>query len=94
MLSLRVAEFVDSDGHYAAGAPDPVAATLWRDGKLLAELPNAWQDVVTTPGDGRLQAAAHHAARWCGVALRHAYGDRVDVPLGGARTAAAAARRL
>ncbi len=50
VLKLRVAEFVDSDGHYEAGAFDPVAATLWRDGKLLAELPNAWQDVVTTQG--------------------------------------------
>jgi len=50
VLKLRVAEFVDGDGHYEAGAPDPAAATLWRDGKVLAELPNAWQDVVTTRG--------------------------------------------
>ncbi|GAA3917982.1 S8 family serine peptidase [Actinoplanes auranticolor] len=50
VLKLRVAEFVDSDGHYETGAPDPVAATLWRDGKLLAELPNAWQNVATTKG--------------------------------------------
>ena len=50
VLNLRVAEFVDSDGHYEAGATDPAAATLWRDGRVVAELPNAWQDVVTTKG--------------------------------------------
>jgi hypothetical protein len=48
VLKLRVAEFVDSDGHYEAEALDPVAATLWRDGKVLAELPNAWQNVATS----------------------------------------------
>jgi subtilisin family serine protease len=50
VLKLRVAPFVDSDGHYDTGDYDPVAATLWRDGKVLAELPNAWQDVATTKG--------------------------------------------
>jgi subtilisin family serine protease len=50
VLKLRVAEFVDRDGHYQTDAPDPVAATLWRDGKVLAELPDAWQDVATTKG--------------------------------------------
>jgi hypothetical protein len=50
VLKLRVAEFVDRDGHYEAGAADPAAATLWRDGKVLAELPNAWQNVVTSKG--------------------------------------------
>jgi subtilisin family serine protease len=50
VLKLRVAEFVDSDGHYETKGYDTVAATLWRDGKQIAELPDAWQDVTTTPG--------------------------------------------
>ena len=50
VLKLRVAEFVDRDGHYETGTPGPVAATLWRDGKVLAELPNAWQNVSTSKG--------------------------------------------
>ncbi|AGZ45166.1 S8 family serine peptidase [Actinoplanes friuliensis] len=50
VLHLRVAEFVDSDGHYEEAGADEATATLWRDGKKLADLPDAWQDVTTTPG--------------------------------------------
>ncbi|MFI6763638.1 peptidase S8, partial [Micromonospora sp. NPDC050417] len=47
-LALRVPEFVDAEGHYTIGEGTQVDAKLWRDGKLLAELPNARQDVTTT----------------------------------------------
>ncbi|MEN3612440.1 S8 family serine peptidase [Plantactinospora sp. ZYX-F-223] len=47
-LALRVPEFVDAEGHYTIGETSRVGATLWRDGKLLAELPDARQDVPTT----------------------------------------------
>ncbi|MFC6022029.1 S8 family serine peptidase [Plantactinospora solaniradicis] len=47
-LALRVPEFVDADGHYTIGETFGVGAKLWRDGKLLAELPDARQDVTTT----------------------------------------------
>ncbi|MFI6763769.1 peptidase S8, partial [Micromonospora sp. NPDC050417] len=47
-LALRVPEFVDADGHYTIGEATQVDAKLWRDGKLLAELPNARQDVTTS----------------------------------------------
>ncbi|BCJ55027.1 peptidase [Actinoplanes sp. NBRC 14428] len=50
VLHLRVPEFVDSDGHYSMGEADSVAATLWRDGKQIAELPDGWQDVTTVAG--------------------------------------------
>ena len=52
-LALRVPEFVDSvRGHYQrAESGDQVTARLWRDGVLLAELPNAVRDVPTTAGD-------------------------------------------
>ncbi|MDW5325002.1 S8 family serine peptidase [Plantactinospora sp. KLBMP9567] len=47
-LALRVPEFVDAEGHYTIGETFRVGAMLWRDGKLLAELPDARQDVTTT----------------------------------------------
>jgi subtilisin family serine protease len=50
VLRLRVAELVDSAGHYSVDGADRAAATLWRDGTRVADLPNAWQDVTTTPG--------------------------------------------
>jgi subtilisin family serine protease len=50
VLHLRVAEFVDSDGHYQETGADQAEATLWRDGRQLAVLPDAWRDVTTTPG--------------------------------------------
>lgn len=50
-LALRVPEFVDAAGHYgfADGWVDQVQAVLLRDGEVLAELPDAWQDVDTGP---------------------------------------------
>ncbi|MFY1691872.1 S8 family serine peptidase [Plantactinospora sp. WMMB782] len=47
-LALRVPEFVDDDGHVTIGEATRAKATLWRDGKLLYELPDARQDVTTT----------------------------------------------
>jgi hypothetical protein len=52
VLNLRVADFVDSSGaHSSIGEADRASATLWRDGKVLAQLPDAWRNVPTTPGD-------------------------------------------
>ncbi|MCA2216207.1 S8 family serine peptidase [Jidongwangia harbinensis] len=51
LLRLRVAEHVDStDRHFSIDEADQASASLWRDGALLAELPDAWRDVTTTPG--------------------------------------------
>ncbi|MFC0532459.1 S8 family serine peptidase [Phytohabitans kaempferiae] len=49
-LALRMPEFVDAtSGHYqVADYDDTVTAKLWRDGTLLAELPDARRDVSTT----------------------------------------------
>ncbi|MEQ4300063.1 S8 family serine peptidase [Plantactinospora sp. B6F1] len=47
-LALRIPEFVDAEGHYTIGEATRVGATLWRDGKLLAELPDARRNVPTT----------------------------------------------
>ena len=48
-LALWVPEFVDAThGHFQVAEGDPVGAKLWRDGKLLAELPDARRDVGTT----------------------------------------------
>ncbi|WP_328989647.1 S8 family serine peptidase [Kribbella sp. NBC_01245] len=49
LLKLRVAEFVDKAGHYSLGADS--SAKLWRNGQLLAELPDARQDITTSGGD-------------------------------------------
>jgi hypothetical protein len=57
-LSLRVPEFVDdSDDHYMFGDPSEVSARLWRDGALLAELPDAFRDVDTVANDARYRLA-------------------------------------
>ena len=58
LLSFRIPEFVDATpGHYAragtSGEDDQVSARLWRDGAVLAELPDAWRDVQTTAGPAR-----------------------------------------
>ncbi|WP_033346144.1 S8 family peptidase [Catenuloplanes japonicus] len=50
VLRLRVAEFVDGDGHYTSSYAAQSATTLWRDGVTIAELPYAAADVTTTPG--------------------------------------------
>ncbi|MFC0628097.1 S8 family serine peptidase [Kribbella deserti] len=50
LLALRVPEFVDKAGHYTIGEAE-TSAKLWRNGQLLAELPDARQDVTTTGAD-------------------------------------------
>ncbi|MBB2987364.1 S8 family serine peptidase [Terracoccus luteus] len=52
-LELRVAEFVDADGHVAVGYDGEQQARLYRDGTLVAELPYGQADVITTPGEAR-----------------------------------------
>jgi subtilisin family serine protease len=50
-LSLRVPAFVDADGHYTVGETTSASAVLSRNGAVVAELPDAWEDVVTSGGD-------------------------------------------
>ncbi|MDX6280923.1 MAG: hypothetical protein QOH03_1994, partial [Kribbellaceae bacterium] len=50
-LSLRVPSFVDADGHYTVGEATSASAVLSRDGAVVAELPDAWEDVITSGGD-------------------------------------------
>ncbi|MEU8226642.1 S8 family serine peptidase [Kribbella sp. NPDC048915] len=53
-LDFQVPEFVDSTGHYQAamvGDTDTVSARLFRDGKLLTELPDAHGSVTVDPDD-------------------------------------------
>ncbi|GAB3536715.1 S8 family serine peptidase [Phytohabitans suffuscus] len=48
-LALWVPEFVDATrGHFQVADGEPVTAKLWRDGKLIADLPDARRDVGTT----------------------------------------------
>ncbi|GAB7045653.1 S8 family peptidase [Catenuloplanes indicus] len=49
-LRLRVAEFVDGDGHWTSAYPGESTAALWRDGVKVADLANGYQNVATTPG--------------------------------------------
>ncbi len=62
VLRLRVPALVDADGHYEHLGTNEVDATLWRDGTVLAELPDGWQDVTTTPGNAayRLRVTTAH----------------------------------
>ncbi|MEV0717930.1 S8 family serine peptidase [Asanoa sp. NPDC050611] len=65
VLRLRVPGLVDGEGHYAHIAE--VDATLWRDGAVLAELPDGWQDVETTPGNANYRltvSTAHGGDDW------------------------------
>ncbi|MFI5841821.1 S8 family peptidase [Catenuloplanes sp. NPDC051500] len=50
VLHLRVAEFVDGDGHHTSAYPGESTAALWRDGVKVADLPLGAVDVTTTPG--------------------------------------------
>ncbi|MFF1818965.1 S8 family serine peptidase [Kribbella sp. NPDC058245] len=50
-LSLRIPTFVDADGHYTIGETSAASATLSRNGTVVAQLPDAWQDVITSSGD-------------------------------------------
>jgi subtilisin family serine protease len=58
-FSLRVPSFVDAAGHYTVGETTSSSAVLKRNGSTVAELPDAWQDVITTSGDAsyRLELA-------------------------------------
>ncbi|MGW7681454.1 S8 family peptidase [Kribbella sp. NPDC054772] len=50
-LSLRIPSFVDAAGHYTIKETTKASATLSRDGKVVAEMPNAWADVITSSAD-------------------------------------------
>ncbi|MEU0095934.1 S8 family serine peptidase [Kribbella sp. NPDC006257] len=50
-LSLRIPSFVDAAGHYTVGETTSASAVLSRDGQVVSELPDAWQDVITSSGD-------------------------------------------
>ncbi|MFR9779524.1 S8 family serine peptidase [Micromonospora sp. MS34] len=57
ILDLRVAEFVDADGHYSSAGfseeQDTVERRLSRDGQQIADLSGGWAPVSTTPGTAR-----------------------------------------
>ncbi|MEV0458954.1 S8 family serine peptidase [Catellatospora methionotrophica] len=64
VLSLRVPEFVDAEGHAGVQTfDDIVTAGLWRDGKVVAELPGAMTDVEVPAGSAgyRLQLTTKRA---------------------------------
>ncbi|WP_371406186.1 S8 family serine peptidase [Kribbella sp. NBC_00662] len=50
-LSLRIPSFVDAAGHYTVGETTASSATLSRNGAVVAELPSAWADVITSSED-------------------------------------------
>ncbi|TWD80663.1 subtilisin family serine protease [Kribbella amoyensis] len=50
-LSLRIPAFVDAAGHYTVGETTKASAVLKQNGAVVAELPDAWEDVVTSSGD-------------------------------------------
>ncbi|MEU4288452.1 S8 family serine peptidase [Kribbella sp. NPDC026596] len=50
-LSLRIPSFVDADGHYTVGEATSASAVLSRNGQVVAELPDAWEDVITSSED-------------------------------------------
>ncbi|WP_422733640.1 S8 family serine peptidase [Micromonospora sp. WMMD558] len=56
-LDLRVAEFVDADGHYSPAGfgeeQDTVERRLSRDGRPIADLSGGWTPVATTAGPAR-----------------------------------------
>lgn len=58
-LSLRIPSFVDAAGHYTIGEATSSTAVLLRNGATVAQLPDGWQDVITSSGDAayRLQLA-------------------------------------
>jgi len=50
-LSLRIPSFVDAAGHYTVGETTSSSAVLSRNGAVVAELPDAWEDVMTSSDD-------------------------------------------
>ncbi|ADB29197.1 peptidase S8 and S53 subtilisin kexin sedolisin [Kribbella flavida DSM 17836] len=68
-FSLRVPSFVDAAGHYTLGETTSSSAVLKRNGAVVADLPDAWQDVLTSGGDAayRLEVATERvdeAGEW------------------------------
>jgi subtilisin family serine protease len=55
VLNLRIAQYVDGTGKHSlvrpVGSDWTASARLYRNGKLLTELPDAWQDVTVPSGD-------------------------------------------
>ncbi|WP_410786910.1 S8 family serine peptidase [Kribbella sp. C-35] len=47
-LSFRIPSFVDAAGHYTVGEATKDSATLSRNGQVVAELPDTWEDVITS----------------------------------------------
>ncbi|MGK5739831.1 S8 family serine peptidase [Micromonospora sp. URMC 103] len=95
-LDLRVAEFVDADGHEGAAGggeeQDAVQARLSRDGKQIADLAGAWAPVPTTPDAARYRldvSTQRSSAEW-------RWGTRTDTAwqFTSARPAGDAARPL
>jgi subtilisin family serine protease len=55
VLNLRIAQYVDGTGKHAlirpVGSDSTASAHLYRNGSLLADVPDAWQDVPVPGGD-------------------------------------------
>ncbi|WP_283134472.1 S8 family serine peptidase [Rhizohabitans arisaemae] len=49
VLAVRIPEFTDARGHYAFGDEGESKLRLWRDGTPIAERPDAWRNIDTTP---------------------------------------------
>ncbi|MET7971385.1 S8 family serine peptidase [Micromonospora sp. NPDC005305] len=71
VLDLRVAEFVDADGHYSPAGygeeQDTVERRLSRDGQQIADLSGGWAPVPTTPGAARYRldvTTGRSSAEW------------------------------
>jgi subtilisin family serine protease len=51
VLNLRVADFVDpGNRHFTIDEADRAKAQLYRNGTLISETPDAWQDITIPPG--------------------------------------------
>jgi subtilisin family serine protease len=58
VLNLRVADFVDaSDQHFTIDEADQAKAQLYRNGTLISETPDAWQDITIPPGAANYRLA-------------------------------------
>ncbi|MDT0141410.1 S8 family serine peptidase [Microbacterium sp. PRC9] len=92
-LTLRVADLLDAEGHATVGDVTS-AARVYRDGELLAELPNARQGVDVPAGEGtyRLeldvsrddaewQRAIRSSTAWTFPSARPAAGTTAELPL-------------
>jgi hypothetical protein len=56
LLHLRVADYVDADGHYVVDEPDQ-SATLYRNGVQVGSYPHAWTDVAVPAGPATYRLA-------------------------------------